>query len=124
MKLLSGYLAIVILATLPLHARTPRRSARYVFEARAFSTYGITRAGTEPHTGIVAADIGLLPLGTRIRVTEAGSYSGIYIVADTGAKVQGRHIDIYIPNTAAAKQFGKRTVRVGVLRWGNRKPAA
>jgi len=124
MKLLPCYLAILGLFTVSVNAGIPRRPRPYIFEATAFSTYGVTRAGTAPRTGIVAADMGVLPLGSRIRVTEAGSYSGIYIVADTGAKVQGRHIDIYIPDTAAAKQFGKKTVRVGVLRWGGPKPAA
>jgi 3D (Asp-Asp-Asp) domain-containing protein len=72
--------------------------------------------------GIVAADNSVLPLGTRIRVTLAGIYSGIYTVRDTGAKVQGRHIDIFIANRAAAKQFGKKMVRIHVLHWGDGKP--
>ncbi|HTX39767.1 MAG TPA: 3D domain-containing protein [Bryobacteraceae bacterium] len=119
---LPTYLAILVLLTSSLSARVVRRPARQVFEATAFSNLGTTKAGTEPHFGIVAADNGILPLGTRIRVTRAGIYSGNYIVRDTGSKVQGRHIDIFIRNTAAARQFGKKTVRVQVLRWGSGKP--
>ncbi len=122
MRRLPTYLAILALLAGSLNAHPVRRPARQVFEATAFSNLGTTKAGTEPHIGIVAADNGVLPLGTRIRVTRAGIYSGIYIVRDTGSKVQGRHIDIFIPNTAAARQFGKKTVQVLVLRWGSGKP--
>jgi 3D (Asp-Asp-Asp) domain-containing protein len=43
-------------------------------------------AGTVPHEGIVAADPAVLPLGSRIHITAAGVYNGIYTVTDTGAK--------------------------------------
>src|SRR5580698_2993325 len=71
-----------------------------------------TAAGTVPHEGIVAADPAVLPLGSRIRVTAAGVYNGIYTVTDTGAKIAGRHIDLYLTSDAEAKQFGKKTVLV------------
>jgi 3D (Asp-Asp-Asp) domain-containing protein len=67
---------------------------------------------------MVAADPSVLPIGTVIRVRGAGVYSGTYVVTDTGAKVDGKHIDLYVPNRFAAKQFGKRRVSVRVLHWG------
>jgi hypothetical protein len=60
-------------------------------------------------------------LGTRIRVTGAGQFSGIYLVTDTGAKVVGRRIDIYIPSRILAKRFGTKLVFVSVLKWGQGK---
>jgi len=75
--------------------------------------------GTLTHDGIVAADPAVIPLGSIIRVAGAGRYSGRYVVTDTGSKVQGRHIDVYIPDTATAKQFGRKTVTVQVLVRGN-----
>jgi len=122
MKRLPGCLALFALLTGLSGARTIPKRGGHNFEATAFSRFGTTSAGTEPHIGIVAADNRVLPLGTRIRVTQAGIYSGIYIVRDTGSKVQGRHIDIYIPNRAAARRFGKKIVRVRVLRWGSGEP--
>jgi len=83
-----------------------------------------TAAGTRPHDGIVAADPTVLPLGTRIRVTGAGAYNGAYIVTDTGSAVKGRHIDIYVPSTAQAKRFGKKTVRVRIVETGEGKTDA
>jgi len=104
------------------HAR--RSKARALrFEATATSTTGITKSGLTTTEGLVAADPSVLPLGSRIRVSGAGSYSGVYTVADTGAKVKGRKIDLYVPTAAEAKQFGKRTVTVRVLVRGRKKSA-
>jgi 3D (Asp-Asp-Asp) domain-containing protein len=95
------------------------RSRPYRVEATAFDLHGHTRAGTRPHGGIVSADPAFLPLGTRIRVTGAGQFSGIYLVTDTGANVAGRRIDIYVPSQILAKRFGTKLVSVSVVKWGN-----
>lgn len=85
------------------------------FVATANSVDGITAKGTVAHEGIVAADPTVIPLGSLIQVTGAGAYSGTYAVTDTGPKVAGRHIDIYVPTVAEAKQFGRKKVLVRVL---------
>jgi 3D (Asp-Asp-Asp) domain-containing protein len=64
--------------------------------------------------GLIAADHKVLPLGTRVRI-DAGSYSGEYLVADTGGAVRGRKIDIWVPNTGEAMKFGRRPVKLTVL---------
>lgn len=89
------------------------------FQATANSVEGITAKGTVAHEGIVAADPAVLPLGSLIRVTGAGTYSGTYAVTDTGPRIAGRHIDIYVPTTEEAKQFGRKTVYVRVLTRGD-----
>jgi len=85
------------------------------FEATAYSLTGSTASGVETHRGVVAADPAVLPLGSRIRVHGAGAYSGVYTVRDTGSGVNGREIDIYIPDRAEAKRFGRRRVQVEIL---------
>ena len=65
--------------------------------------------------GIVAADPAVLPFGSRIRVHGARKYSGVYTVSDTGPAVKGREIDIFIPDGAEAKRFGRRRVQVEIL---------
>ena len=40
-------------------------------------------------------------------------------MADTGGKIQGRRLDIYLPNEAKARKFGRRKVRVRVLELGD-----
>ena len=63
----------------------------------------------------MAADRTVLPLNSRIRVYGAGRYSGDYTVEDTGVKVDGHHIDLYMPSLAEAKKFGRQRVKVVVL---------
>ena len=94
-------------------------------EATAFArARKATSSGTRAHEGIVAADPEVLPLGTRIRITGAQEYNGVYLVTDTGAAIKGRHIDLYVPSQAEAKKFGKKTVRVQILRIGEGKEDA
>lgn len=102
-----------------LSAQSRREPTR--FEATAYTGDGVTKSGVPAQPGIVAADPSVLPLGTKIRVTNAGAQSGIYTVADTGSKVQGRHIDIFISTWRRAKEFGRKVVDVTVLRWGPRR---
>jgi 3D (Asp-Asp-Asp) domain-containing protein len=89
------------------------------FEATAYSDHGTTASGTRTHEGVVAADPRVLPLGSRIRVTHAGPYSGEYVVRDTGREIDGRELDIFVPDEREAKRFGRRRVHVQVLRWGD-----
>lgn len=89
-------------------------SAAVTFTATAYSLRGRTASGAGVRRGIIAADRRVLPLGTRVRL-EAGSYSGEYIVADTGGAVRGRKIDIWMPHTSEAMRFGRRPVKLTVL---------
>jgi 3D (Asp-Asp-Asp) domain-containing protein len=115
-------LALIILmpastATRPSKAR--RRPTIYYFIATAYSVEGAGASGKWSHPGTVAADRNILPLNTRIRIYGAGKYSGEYTVEDTGAKVDGHHIDVYMPSRAEAKKFGRQRVKVVVLKFGD-----
>jgi 3D (Asp-Asp-Asp) domain-containing protein len=48
-------------------------------------------------------------------VEGAGPYSGEYVVDDTGPKIKGREIDIFIDDPGEAKRFGRKAVRIRVL---------
>jgi 3D (Asp-Asp-Asp) domain-containing protein len=102
----------VILETIAVPARA--------YMATAYSLRGRTASGRPASRGLIAADPSVLPLGTRVRL-EAGSWSGEYVVADTGGAVRGRKIDIWTPTSREAMQFGKRIVRLTVLELGGRK---
>jgi len=97
-------------------AGAPRLNGRYV--ATAYSQTGITASGQWTHRHVVAADPAVLPIGTRIKIKHAGRYSGEYVVADTGAKVEGRRLDLYVPSTPECKKFGVKRVSVRVLEVG------
>lgn len=87
-----------------------------VFEASAYTIRGKTASGGRARKGTCAADPRVLPLGSRIRIHEAGAFSGEYVVTDTGKSVKGREIDIFVGSSAEARRFGRRKVRVEVLR--------
>jgi len=88
---------------------------RMEFTATAYAISGKTASGAHARRGMCAADLSVLPLGSRIRVEGAGRYSGVYVVKDSGRRIDGREIDLYIANDAAAKRFGKLPVTVEVL---------
>jgi len=83
------------------------------FRATAYCLRGKTASGRMVRRGIVAADPRVLRLGTRIHMT-AGRYTGSYIVADTGGKIKGNILDIWVPSCKEARTWGRRTVRVKV----------
>ena len=110
-------------------AKTPERltgttaasaSPAQAYTATAYSLRGRTASGRGVSRGLIAADRRVLPLGTRVRL-DAGSYSGEYLVADTGGLVRGRKIDIWMPSTSEAMRFGRRTVKLTVLTYGGRR---
>lgn len=93
----------------------PRSGEIAPFQATAYSIEGKTASGKQAREGLCAADPDILPLGSRIRVHDAGAYSGECEVADTGRAIKGREIDIYLANDREAKKFGRKQVRVEVL---------
>ena len=106
--------AATVTAKPEVEAAEYEAAAPQVFTATAYSLRGRTASGRFVTRGLIAADRRVLPLGTRVRI-EAGSYSGEYLVADTGGAVRGRKIDIWVPNTGEAMRFGRRPVKLTVL---------
>ena len=92
---------------------TSTTTAARAFTATAYCLQGRTASGSGVRRGIVAADPRVLPLGTRITLN-AGSYSGSYVVADTGGAVKGKKLDIWVPSCSEARRFGRRSVNVSV----------
>ncbi|MEP7148940.1 MAG: 3D domain-containing protein [Acidobacteriota bacterium] len=84
------------------------------FTATAYCLKGRTAMGHGVRRGIIAGDPRVLRLGSRVNLG-AGAYSGQYLVSDTGGKIKGRKIDIWVPSCAEARRFGRRTVQLGVL---------
>jgi 3D (Asp-Asp-Asp) domain-containing protein len=84
------------------------------FHATAYCLKGRTASGETVRQGFVAADPKVLPLGTMVHI-QAGRYTGVYKVADTGGSIKGRKIDIYVPSYQEAKLFGRQKIQVKVL---------
>lgn len=84
------------------------------FTATAYCLKGRTALGHGVRRGIIAADPRVLRLGSRVNLG-GGAYSGQYLVSDTGGRIKGRRIDIWVPSCSEARRFGRRTVSLGVL---------
>lgn len=98
---------------------SPAPGARLRFTATAYCKGTTTASGVNVRTGIAAADPDLLPVGSVIQVERLGEkYNGIYTIMDTGPKVQGRHIDIYMWSCHEALELGRRSMQIVVLRLG------
>ena len=98
---------------------TPVPGVRLKFTATAYCKGTTTASGVNVRTGIAAADPDLLPVGSVIQVDRLGDrYNGIYTIMDTGPRVQGRHIDIYMWSCNEALELGRRAIQVMVLRLG------
>jgi len=86
------------------------------FTATAYCTGRVTATGVAPTKNTVAADPAVLPLGSQIRLTGLDKrYNGVYVVRDTGARVRGHRIDLYIRDCHEAVRFGLRSAKVTVL---------
>jgi 3D (Asp-Asp-Asp) domain-containing protein len=90
------------------------------YVATAYSLRGRTASGRYVSRGLIAADPRFLPLGSRVRL-DAGGYSGEYLVADTGGLIKGRRIDIWIPSSREAMKFGRRSVKLTVLSYPQKR---
>ena len=97
----------------------PQAGARLQFQATAYCKGETTASGVGVRTGIAAADPAILPVGSVVRLeTPNPKYSGVWTVMDTGPAVRGRIVDLYLWSCKDALQFGRRPVRLTVLRLG------
>jgi 3D (Asp-Asp-Asp) domain-containing protein len=76
----------------------------------------VTATGARPTEKGVAADPALLPMGSTIRLSGLDKrYNRVYIVMDTGSRIRGRRIDLYMKDCREAIAFGRRPARVSIL---------
>ena len=107
------------LAELRESVSKPDTGSRLRFTATFYCKGTTTASGANVKNGMAAADPDLLPIGSVIRIDSLGDkYDGIYTVMDTGPKVQGRHVDVYLWSCNEALQMGRRKMNLTVLRLG------
>ena len=100
-------------------AAVPQPGSQLRFTATAYCKGETTASGVGVRTGIAAADPTLLPVGTVVQLdTPDARYDGIWTIMDTGPAVQGRVIDLYLWSCHDALRFGRRPIRLSVLRLG------
>lgn len=133
--LLSGFGVAVVAAILHMNTSTAEEPVVYISTQSVEATYvepklirmtataycscriccgrkarGITKTGTRATHGTLAVDPRVLDLGSEVKIVGMGDFR----CEDTGRKIKGNRIDIWMPTHAKAKKFGKRTVVVEV----------
>lgn len=71
----------------------------------------MTRSGAMASHGTVAADLSVIPMGTRLEIPGYG----IGVVQDTGRAIKGARIDLWFPTHKEALRWGRKTVRISRL---------
>jgi 3D (Asp-Asp-Asp) domain-containing protein/peptidoglycan hydrolase CwlO-like protein len=92
----------------PVYAPVGTRTL--VVDAVAYHLPGTTASGLPVGVGVIAVDPSLIPLGTRVFVPGYGPA----VAADVGSAIKGTIIDLWMPSTAAARAWGRRTVTITV----------
>ena len=100
--------------------KTKKKSNEYYVTATAYTVdckgcSGKTAVGIDLHSNpnqkVIAVDPSLIPLGTKVYVEGYG-----YAVAgDTGGAINGKKIDVYVPTSAEAHNWGVRKVKLKVI---------
>ncbi|MEO5632363.1 3D domain-containing protein [Gaiella sp.] len=81
-----------------------------VADAVAYHLPGRTASGLPVGVGVIAVDPSVIPLGTRVFVPGYGPA----VAADVGTAIKGNIIDLWMPSTAQARAWGRRTVTITI----------
>lgn len=91
-------------------ASPPQGTRTLVVDAVAYSLPGKTASGLPVGVGVIAVDPSVIPLGTRVFVPGYGPA----VAADVGSAIKGNIIDLWMPSTAQARAWGRRTVTITI----------
>lgn len=93
----------------------------FMVSTTAYTAYcrgcsGITKTGINlkknPNLKVIAVDPRVIKLGTKVYV-EGYGYA---IAGDTGSAIKGNKIDVFMPNHSSALRWGRKTVKIKILR--------
>jgi len=82
-------------------------------EVTAYTHTGnLTATGTVPAKGTVAVDPRVIPLETRLYIKGYG----FGVARDTGGKIKGNRLDVFFETREKALKWGRKEVKVTILR--------
>ncbi len=94
----------------PTQVPPPSGPRTLVVDAVAYHLPGHTASGLPVGVGVIAVDPTVIPLGTRLNIPGYGPA----VAADVGSAVKGNIIDLWMPSTAQARAWGRRTVTITI----------
>jgi 3D (Asp-Asp-Asp) domain-containing protein len=107
------------------HRRAPTASSAAYHRAKPgekipveityYCLQGTTRTDSEVREGIVAADPRVFPLRRHVELTVGKRSLGRFLIADTGSRIKGRALDIWVPSCAEARRRGRHRATAVLL---------
>lgn len=83
-------------------------------EATAYCGDEVTSIGIKPTPyRTIAVDPKVIPYGSIVYIPE---YKALFRAEDTGSAIKGKRIDIFLPNEDECKEFGRKNIRIYVLK--------
>ncbi|WP_440604320.1 3D domain-containing protein [Bacillus sp. GB_SG_008] len=76
-----------------------------------YTKWGEYDLTANPNMKVIAVDPSVIPLGSHVWVEGYGNA----IAADTGSAIKGHKIDVFMPDKASSKSWGRKQIRVVVL---------
>ncbi|MDD4586842.1 MAG: 3D domain-containing protein [Heliobacteriaceae bacterium] len=81
---------------------------------------GITKTGVKATAWYtIAVDPTVIPLGTKIFIPALGK---VFEAQDTGGKIRGRRVDLFLPDHHMAVAFGRQKLKIYLLAEPDREP--
>lgn len=102
--------AVAVPPAAPAPPAGPAGTRSLVVDAVAYHLPGTTASGLPVGVGVIAVDPTVIPLGTRLNIPGYGPA----VAADVGSAIKGNIIDLWMPSTARARAWGRRTVTITV----------
>ena len=82
-------------------------------KATAYANDPISYMGTKPQVmKTIAVDPSIIPLGSKVYIPE---FNKLFIAEDTGGKIKGNRIDIYMQTEYQCKQWGIKDITIYIL---------
>ncbi|MBN6189217.1 3D domain-containing protein [Aneurinibacillus sp. BA2021] len=79
--------------------------------------YGITASGHRTKVGTTVAAGRHIPFGTVLYIEGVG----YRVVHDRGGAIKGNKVDVFVSSMGQAKRFGRQSLDVYVVKWGDGK---
>ena len=89
------------------------KGKKMIVGATAYCNDPITYIGTVPKVNYtIAVDPNVIPLGSRVYIPR---FNKVFIAEDTGSKIKGNRIDIYMKDYNTCMQWGIQNIEIIVL---------
>lgn len=104
---------------MPEYVHEEERGDVFIMEITAYTSCStecwgdpyITHSEDSVGIGVIAADLSLFPFGTRFIIP--GYNNGrVCIVKDSGSKIKGYKLDLWMKTKEEARQWGRRKIKV------------